>query len=349
MSKSERPVELLRDSRGVYGIGVSREFDATEIGYRNSDLSEARLILRTDCLSAERSRQKAVLQKITGGFRRGPFHGSIEEQMRGIIHHAALGRSGLPWPGPDDCRWWSKDIAQQNKNRATYHGLRLNSLSVINKLIGAAIEEAANQDAIKMARRFTFRARLPIYEACARSVRARQLAETFPALALHLYAYGLCNDQGTEALRLVEAGARLRDVAEAAGTPIALRHVKPGAAHLLTAAFARRADILAFLPRSTPRQRLWLEAVRRAGEKAGEDYAQWCAKNAEELPGQRLIEIAPWLDDVGDWVNACKPTHRHPQYSDYSMPLLYHLPPKTSVWERHSSRAHSRQVCRSRL
>jgi hypothetical protein len=72
-----------------------------------------------------------------------------------------LNRAGLPWPPPDNCdtRWWSEDKKQQARNRGIYHGLRSLSLSVVNKLIGSALEDAAPADAVKAARRFTFQRR----------------------------------------------------------------------------------------------------------------------------------------------------------------------------------------------
>src|SRR5262249_12154624 len=71
------PVELLKDGRGIYGIGVSDAFDFEAIawvcGIDKPHLCSSRprnLILRPDLL---RDREKsdyvsAVLQKITGGF-----------------------------------------------------------------------------------------------------------------------------------------------------------------------------------------------------------------------------------------------------------------------------------------
>ena len=129
------------------------------------------------------------MQKIVGGFRHGPFEHTIEERLRQFIHHEALQRAGLPWPPPDHHeRWWSNDKAQQARNRGVYHGLRLLSVGVINRLIGELHEAAADPDAIRAARRFTLRHREDIYRACALSRRALQLVETFPVAALAIYA-----------------------------------------------------------------------------------------------------------------------------------------------------------------
>ena len=145
------PVELLRDGRGIYGIGVSESFDFEAVAWRCGIMPEPytfqrapnALILRPDWFM-ETKPHKAVLQKIVGGFRRGPFMHSGEEQLRQFIHHEALKRSGLPWPPPDNhhARWWATNKEQQTRNRGIYHCLRCLSLHVINDLISADARKA---------------------------------------------------------------------------------------------------------------------------------------------------------------------------------------------------------------
>ena len=89
------PVVLLRDGRGIYGIGVSDLFDyeaaAWSCGVEPEPYTFERppsdLILRPDRLMDAKAPLPmlagyAVLQKIAGGFRRGPFMRSREEQLR---------------------------------------------------------------------------------------------------------------------------------------------------------------------------------------------------------------------------------------------------------------------------
>ena len=75
------PIELLRDKRGIYGIGITEPpsgsldrscgIDSEETYFRGGPPRP--LILRPDCLErAERA--GAALQKIVGGFRHGPFN-----------------------------------------------------------------------------------------------------------------------------------------------------------------------------------------------------------------------------------------------------------------------------------
>ena len=48
-----------------------------------------------------------------------------------------------------------------------------------------------------------------------------------------------------DAIKLVLAGARLRDVAGAMGIPMALRHIKPGVAHLAAEILCHHPELLA--------------------------------------------------------------------------------------------------------
>ena len=337
------PVELLRDGRGVYGIGVSERFDykaiAWSCGIEPEPLTFERrprdLVFRPDCLintkpnvgeTAVFAHDYAVLQKIVGGFRRGPFMRSGEEHLRQFIHHEALNRAGLPWPPRDNdhARWWATDGKQQARNRGIYHGLRCLSLHVINDLIDNALHEAADADAVKAARRFTFRRRERIYRAAALSRAALQLTETFPVLAMTIYSDDehlrpLRNefnwdahkedlkdraDRKSYAAQLVDCGARLRDVAAVMEIPMALRHIKPGVAHLASNVFCRHPDLLNFLPTTMPKQRIWLSAVNWAFHKANAEFARWAAKHVPEIPGRRDQEVRSFIADLADWVCA---------------------------------------------
>jgi hypothetical protein len=104
-----KPVELLRDRQGIYGIGVSDVYDIEALAWacgvdpRDTRQTERALIFRPDMLQFGKQchfRSFAVLQKITGGFRHGMFTHSREERLRQFVHHEALIRAGLPWPPP---------------------------------------------------------------------------------------------------------------------------------------------------------------------------------------------------------------------------------------------------------
>jgi PcfJ-like protein len=274
----------------------------------------------------------AVLQKITGGFRHGMFTHSHEERLRQVIHHEALIRAGLPWPPTLELPYWSRDKKQQHRNRQIYHGLRRGSLHSINKLISVALQEAADPDALKVARRFPFRYRELIYCAGARSLRAMQLAQAFPVLALAVYARDIAPHwskhedpytidsveaemdrlaaevrqyakRAREATALIERGARLRDAAAVMRIPMALRRVKPGAAHLAVACHHPE-WVISYMPDSLPRMRIWLRAVHHAHLRAGPDFAEWTAGHASQIPVGSENELLSFLHDTADWVRA---------------------------------------------
>jgi hypothetical protein len=102
MSERAMPVGLLRDARGVYGIGVSKSFvDAARHRLKHEERLPDALILRPDRFPdrfEDTKPYKAVLQRITGGFRHGMFSYASEERLRQFIHHEALRRAGLCWP-----------------------------------------------------------------------------------------------------------------------------------------------------------------------------------------------------------------------------------------------------------
>jgi hypothetical protein len=326
------PVELLRDARGIYGIGVTEPHDlealAWSCGIGTEETRMLRppspLILRPDRLELAKRPlgYRAALQKIVGGFRHGPFERTAEEVLRQFIHHEALRRAGLPWPPPDHReQWWSVDKAQQARNRGVYHGLRLLSVGVINRLIGELHEAAADPDAIRAARRFTLRHRQDIYRTGALSRRALQLVETFPIAALAIYADSWpytdtmggwdefkrlsCQraQQEQDAAKLVECGARLRDVAAALNFPLALRHVPPGAAHLVGSVVLRHPDLIQWMPRQTPAAKIWLKSVGFAHNRGGDDLGRWIARHFSEIPGRRN-GVGHTVTDLVDWVRA---------------------------------------------
>jgi hypothetical protein len=295
-------VELLRDQRGIYGFGPTSE----------SRWGPGKVILRPDMLGQPSSTRGAVLQKITGGLKHGPFFGSTEEQLRGGIHHEMLNRRGLPWPPENDrdVRWWSKDQQQRNRNRQIYHGLRLASLDVINRLIGQALE-AADQDAVAVARRFAFRRREQVYRAAAKSRRAMQLFATFPVLALQVYREiptdpefaSLDKDSGKQkqAAAQVERGARLRDIAKTMEVPMALRAIKPGVAHLVPRRLFEQPELVrGYLPKTTAQQRIWLHAIYAGGTA---DFVAWVARHVMEMPGGVQEKLA-LIENLYDWVGA---------------------------------------------
>ena len=284
------------------------------------------LILRPDHVEGAlpwwRTPRTAALQKIVGGLRRGIFYNTTEEGFRQIIHHEALKRAGLPWPPYEhepDLRWWSRDKLRQAENRRMYHGLRLFSLFAINRLIGQLIEEAADRDAIRAARRFALYYREYIYRAAA-SAPPRLAVGRHVSLggSRHLRRFLRCTmdrplcgvgsvvaeseARAATAVRLTKRGARLREVAAALEIPMALRRVKPGVAHLVTPFLVQHPDLLQWMPNETPAARIWLTSVGFAGHRDA-DFGRWVARHVSEIPG-RLQQVGHTIGDVSDWVHA---------------------------------------------
>jgi hypothetical protein len=318
------PVELLRDGRGIYGIGIPEGFETYEDVALRCGIEHPEscylprhdpwwcrlprpLILRPDWIRDLKPGGCAVLQMvISGGPRGGPFRYSHEESLRDFIHREKLKRTGVQlwqWSGEE-----SKE--QKDRGRRVHHGLRVQSQRIINSLIGKLLEEAADMEAVRAARRFAFMYRESIYRACALSRRAMQLTETFPVLAVLIYSAGsnVPDERRSYAAHLVDRGARLRDVAGAMGIPMALRCVKPGAVHLVRE-FCERPELICSMPGTTQLQRLWLRTMDWALKNTENDFAAWAARRIPELAvgRQHYTQIEAFLADIVDWVRAVKP------------------------------------------
>jgi len=85
-----------------------------------------------------------------------------------------------------------------------------------------------DQRAMKAMHRFPFESRRGIYDAvCRHGLYAMQLVETFPLLASRLWSAPLCPENLQEVEDMVLKGAKLKEVAKAAGIPWALRNLPP--------------------------------------------------------------------------------------------------------------------------
>jgi hypothetical protein len=340
------PVELLRDAKGVYGIGLNTEFPFDDPPFGDEHVpvhhqpispvpegdsideemdyflqlagampepaaSEKRsvesyrtydrrpktrpLILRPDRFPDGEelgySDGNAALQMIPPrGF--GQMH-SLEQQLDGVIAQFILHRCGA---------------GRENENKRKYHGTLRIAQKIMNHQIFQAIEQAADPDAIRAARRFHYTYREVIYRAITRNSRLLQLVETFPMLLQHLFLTNWveqCREEKkarqAEAIRLVNRGASLRRVAAAMDMPMHLRRIKPGALvdrSMPTAYIEGGGDTLwtdarlvrAHLPETTAESRRWLMAVYRAERKAiSPEFVRWVARNAHLFPAGRHV------------------------------------------------------------
>jgi hypothetical protein len=85
--------------------------------------------------------------------------------------------------------------------------------------------------------------------------------------------------------------------------PMALRRVKPGAAHLAVPCHDPE-WVISHMPVSLPRMRTWLRAVHDAHRGAGPGFAEWTARHASQIPCGSENELLSFLYDTADWVRA---------------------------------------------
>ena len=297
------PVQLLQDRKGIYGIGLSEE---------DEFIAAHQMVLRPDKLSPDdKVSPHAMLQMIPSSNPYYRFDLCLEGQFRSAIYDGMLGRAGIRG---DEFDWMLRqctDPEQRKIRRNKVYGLHRASFRVVNRLLAEALAGAAHPCALKQARRFALWYRYQVYHESAISERFLQLTSVFPALALAISDPGRTEDR-LQALHLVYSGAPLRLVAEAAGVPMALRKVKPGAAHLaleLVGFLAHQPDLVhAYMPMPLPRMRPWLRAVGFAA-RISPEFGQFTARNFCKLGGTR-DEYMHWLEDVADWVRACTNTDR---------------------------------------
>ena len=92
--------------------------------------------------------------------------------------------------------------------------------------------------------------------------------------------------------------------------PMALRRVKPGAAHL--AHPCHNAEwVTSLMPDALPQMRIWLRAVDYAHRHGGPNFAEWTAAHVLQIPG-RESQIAAFLSDIKDWVRASRSGGENP-------------------------------------
>ncbi|MCZ6509364.1 MAG: PcfJ domain-containing protein [Alphaproteobacteria bacterium] len=287
-------IEFLRDGKGIYGLMVARPRG------RRHDVRPISFVLRPDKIRAGEIDDglsfRAALHPLPR--RLHLFKQTTEYNLRCALGAAMVERAGM---------FSDNGEKTASYDRRKYWGLISQAARIANSLIGQLIEEAADKDALRLARRFPIRERAQIYRAVSTSIRFRQLAETFPYLAAHiLRMLGTKEVRFCEAYNMVERGAPLRDVANICDVPIVLRKIPPGAviaANRVQSFLSDHPDFIhAYLPRTQPAIRRWLLAISYANQIGG-PFTEWTARHAADM-GNRLIEVASLLSDLRDWARA---------------------------------------------
>ena len=237
------PVVLLRDEKGIYGIGLNAQFpfDEPPFGIQHNPWGTVDqrpktrpLILRPDKFpegeALRYSDKNARLQMLPP---RAPVHiaGTLEQQFGEVIARFILHRCGVTdnWAGEETPK------EERDAQRRKHHGTNRIAGKIINRMIFQVIEQGADPEAIRVARRFHHTYREVIYRQVATNSRFLQLAETFPMLMLYLFTswHTDFQEEGdarqAEAIRLVNQGASLKRVAAVMHMPMHLRKIKPGA------------------------------------------------------------------------------------------------------------------------
>ena len=164
------------------------------------------------------------------------------------------------------------------------------------------ISEAAEPNALKLARRFHPVVRENIYRGAAISERALQLIDAFPVLGAVIYCPpGYYWDRASEAAKMVERGVRLNQIASFMEIPMWTRKLKPAVAHWFGHV---PKDLHCYLPEKTWEQRLWLRAFMSGGAE-NPDFAYWIARNVLKV-GNRIGPVLNFLSDMNDWVREAK-------------------------------------------
>jgi hypothetical protein len=302
MTNDSRPIDLLSDSKGVYGIGIVHD-DVRE----ERSTCDRHLIFRPDVIAESAfpmENREALLQTLpkhcfmltyewklheimlAGALKRNPRYQELEQEVEARQEEGE--------------GWWKGDRAKlYRKIRWGQHKRQLINL---NGMMKRLISEVAEPDALTLARRFHPLVRQNVYRGAAISQRASQLIDAFPVLGLAVYCPSdYWRDRTSDAVKMVERGARLNQIASFMDIPMWTRKLKPAVAHWFCYV---PDDLHCYLPEKTWEQRLWLRAFMSIGAD-NPDFAYWIARNVLKV-GNRIGPVLGFLSDMNDWVMEAK-------------------------------------------
>jgi hypothetical protein len=348
---------LLSDSKGIYGIGIVDD-DVLKKGHGR----DKHLIFRPDVIreSADfpNEYREAVLQTI-GNYRF--ISNCYEWTLHEIMLDEALNRNPRyrELEQEREAGRWQNEVSSEQERWKLYLRIRWGQhkrqLINLNGMLKRLIAEAAEPNALKLARRFHPVVRENIYRAAAISQRASQLIDAFPLLGIAIYnppeatsgplayydvgllvlgdeqqepcgarlptsprsdARSAAEDDGKlnledegdcwwnkapDAVKMVERGVRLKEIASFMDVPMWARKLKPAVAHWF---WDVPGDLHCYLPEKTWEQRLWLRAFQSRGTD-NPDFAYWTARNVLKI-GNRIGPVLDFLSDMNDWVMEAK-------------------------------------------
>lgn len=283
---TEGRLEFLEDRKGIYGLTWPDPYHA--------DQDPHCYILRPDRLEEERHCPAATLHPLPRNA--GMFRNTVEFMIQRDLAKNMVVRAGLVN--------MEQEAFQEPSVRRRYWGLVNRAARISNGLIARLIEEAADPEALRIARRYPPEFRMGIYRMAATEPRLRQLAETFPAAAAIMAVRP--GERALQARSAVLRGSRLAVVADELGWPLAFRKIPPGAVRYLLGIrhelLTRPEIIHRHLPQTLPEIRRWLAALHLALERDG-PFVEWVARNAPAM-GRTMVEVQTLVSDISDWVRA---------------------------------------------
>jgi hypothetical protein len=306
MQNDSRPVDLLSDSKGIYGIGIVDD-DVLKKGHR----LDKHLIFRPDVIRESADFPNEYRETVLQTLGDRPFIRSCYEwRLHEIMLQEALKRNPR-YPGNDwplDCKVWWEGETRKLSLRIKW-GQHKRQLINLNGMLKRLIAETAEPDALKLGRRFHPVVRENIYRGAAISQRALQLIDAFPFLGIAIYSppVNLREDgdcwwnKAPDAVKMVERGAKLNQIASFMNIPMWARKLKPAVADWFC---YMPDDLHCYLPEKTWEQRLWLRAFESRGG-GNPDFAYWIARNVLNI-GDRIRPVLDFLSDMNDWVMEAK-------------------------------------------
>lgn len=291
MNSLDKPhIELLSDEKGLYGFRVVID----------SDTKLAPFKYRPDVMSLDGT--PIMLHGLPG--KKGTVPAYTQEYMQFLSLRTAL-RKTKPGPKVTEFREFSEAFRDE-KFRQHFFGMQALARKKLNWAISKCIDECADKDAIKIARRYNVNLRSNIYAACCKSVRAKQICETFPVLAAEIYK---TEAREAEFRELVQNGVPLKNVAKRINLAMALRRIKPQSAHLLPTSIVAQeilkenSDyIFAYAPTKAMENYRWffivtyvLERCRLADQTHGLDIFAPLQTAQEILGRAQLSAFVRWL------------------------------------------------------
>lgn len=301
-------VELLTDEKGIYGFGSE---GGTSIITRPDKITLTEHDYYHYYYHYHPSYQRINPKRL--------FYKTTEYILVDLLHRELLHKINFPFNEAFD-----KKTPNRIPLLKIFYGKKSFAMRVINNYIAKSLE-VADQQALKIARRFPITYRSDLYNSfCYYGERVMQLAETFPILALLIFTerwnWIPRNDEPVSfedyeegpkkfkelkqrAKESVLKGERLKCIAAMFNIPMAYRRFKPGiAAHAIGIIGLDEQLMYNFLPPTTHQQRLWLKAMCRA-VNYGDEFCRWAAHHALEA-GDRLREVAQIFEDLQDWIMA---------------------------------------------